>query len=134
MAEEPKKAKVDRVFTSVVHIGNLPFRANVTDEMLVALARPYSPVHRIVMLENKGQAFMQLDNADAVRQMVETHEATPFRIENQALFVNPSSRQVLTGGHVPGEAGTEEYNVGTPARIVLVRFQVRRRVAFFCLF
>lgn len=65
----------------------------MTDETLVNLARPFSKVLRIVPLSNKGQAFIQLEDAEKARAMVEAHELTPLQIEGQTLFVNPSQRQ-----------------------------------------
>ena len=124
MSGETKKAKDERRFTPVVFLGHLPLNG-VADSVLTDLAKPWSNVLTMVTMQGKGQAFLQLKDADATRAMVQHYDESPATIEGHgSIYVNPAHHESLSGGRQPGEAVV--VNVGTLSKILLIKVENAR--------
>lgn len=107
--------------TRVVHVRGLPF-SGVAPDRFVALAKPWSPVERIVELRPKGQAFLQLKDVESAVAMVAYYDATETRIDGRLVQFQGAPHRELAGGYVPGVEVPDMNGGGRqPSRAVLVR-------------
>jgi hypothetical protein len=102
----------------VVFLGKLP-HGELKDEVFVELAKPFSPVLKMMVVDGKGTAFLELQDKESVQKMVEYYEENPCVVEGKTIFINTSPRNNLVGrtARIPFAA----IDAGEPGKIILIK-------------
>jgi hypothetical protein len=85
----------------VLHVRALP--DNTQDYELVELVAP-ARVVRALILQDKHQAFIQMDSLETAKSVVAAFEANPPKIREKTVYLQFSNRNEVEGGNEPGMA------------------------------
>lgn len=97
---DPKRARTAEAGVSkVLHVRGLP--PFTTEAELVALAYPFGKVEKCLILAEKHQAFVQMDNADAAAKLLATYESQAAVIRAKPVYFQYSSRQEVQVRDMP---------------------------------
>merc|ERR1719370_376175 len=81
--EHQKKAKTDGKSdpSKVIHMRSLP--ADVTEAEVKALGLPFGRVTNILLMRQKSQAFLELQDIDSSKTMINYYHYCPPTVRNQ---------------------------------------------------
>ena len=83
----------------VIHVRALP--ENTQDQELVDLVAP-ARIVRALILQDKRQAFIQMETLEAAKTVVEAFENAPPKIREKTVYFQFSNRNEVEGGNEPG--------------------------------
>lgn len=83
----------------VIHVRALP--EETQDQELIALVAP-ARVVRTLILQDKRQAFMQMESLEAAQSVVDAFEQNPPKIRDKTVYLQFSNRNEIEGGTEPG--------------------------------
>ncbi|XP_076805027.1 polypyrimidine tract-binding protein 1-like [Clavelina lepadiformis] len=100
-----KKIKTERgcneLISKVVHIRSLP--NDVTENEVIQVGLNYGKVTNLLMLKGKNQAFLEMENEDVARQMVDDCTVTPPTIRQRVTYVQYSNHKELKTDNSPNQ-------------------------------
>ncbi|XP_004346996.2 polypyrimidine tract-binding protein PTB-2 [Capsaspora owczarzaki ATCC 30864] len=77
----------------VLHVRNMPL--DVTEPELIAIGAKYGPVANTLLLHNKGQGFIEMEQLDAAKNLLAASEANPQFIRGRRVYFQPSNHVQL---------------------------------------
>ena len=100
-----KKLRTDRIsddeVSKVVHIRNLP--TDVSENEIIQIGLHYGKVTNILMLKGKNQAFLEMENEEIAKQMVDDCFANPPTIRQRITYVQYSNHRELKTDDSPNQ-------------------------------
>ena len=100
-----KKIRTDRVsddeISKVVHIRSLP--SDVTETEVIQIGLNYGKVTNLLMLKGKNQAFLEMENEDVAKQMVDDCYQNPPTIRQRITYVQYSNHRELKTDDSPSQ-------------------------------
>eukprot|EP00211_Chloroparvula_japonica_P003131 CAMPEP_0119118746 /NCGR_PEP_ID=MMETSP1310-20130426/522_1 /TAXON_ID=464262 /ORGANISM="Genus nov. species nov., Strain RCC2339" /LENGTH=526 /DNA_ID=CAMNT_0007108133 /DNA_START=258 /DNA_END=1838 /DNA_ORIENTATION=+ len=92
---DPKRPRYDSQGPSkVLHVRKLP--AEVQEADLHHLAMPFGRVVNTLILQNKGQAFIQMEDVKQAMALVQYYSSVPASIRGQVCYFQYSNRSEIT--------------------------------------
>jgi len=89
-----KKSKQDNCLPSkVIHIRQLPL--DVSEQDIRALGLPFGRVTNTLLMRTKSQAFLELQDVDSAKTMINYYHYCPPTVRNQPVFLQFSQHQEL---------------------------------------
>ena len=100
-----KKIRTDRVsddeISKVVHIRSLP--SDVTENEVIQIGLSYGKVTNLLMLKGKNQAFLEMENEEVAKQMVDDCYLNPPTIRQRVTYVQYSNHRELKTDDSPSQ-------------------------------
>ena len=100
-AKRPRMSE-EQTPSRVLHVRSLP--PDTTDAELGQLCMPFGRVVGILMLNNKAQAFVQMEDVSQAVALVQYYNSVHAVIRGSVVFFQFSNRSELTTSHSHGGA------------------------------
>lgn len=104
--------------SKVLHFRNVG--AEISEEDLSQLVRPFGKVMKLVMLRAKNQALVQMQDLPSARSVVEYYETTQANVRGRNVYIQFSSHTELTVPEQSGQPRRQHEQDSLPNRILLV--------------
>ncbi|XP_018669178.2 polypyrimidine tract-binding protein 1 [Ciona intestinalis] len=100
-----KKIRTDRInsdqVSKVIHIRSLP--SDVSEQEVIQLGLSFGKVTNLLMLKGKNQAFLEMENSEVAREMVNECAISPPTIRQRVLYVQYSNHKELKTDSSPNQ-------------------------------
>ncbi|XP_065657764.1 polypyrimidine tract-binding protein 1 [Hydra vulgaris] len=90
---DTKKSKQDQTPSKVIHIRQIPMDA--TEPEIKSLGLPFGEVTNMLLMRSKSQAFLELQDVDCAKTMINYYTYVSPTIRNQPVFLQFSQHQEL---------------------------------------
>ncbi|XP_065904564.1 polypyrimidine tract-binding protein 2-like [Dysidea avara] len=128
-SDSAKKAKVDsgssgsggNAPSRVVHVRHLP--DNVTEKEVQSLAILFGRVEKLLMMQSKGQALLEMADLDDAVKLVDFHSTVPANVRGQKVFLQFSNHKELKGNNlttVSEQSSSDRDNEGNTILRVII--------------
>jgi len=115
---EKKMKQENQVPSKVIHIRQLPLDVNETD--IRALGAPFGRVTNTLLMRSKAQAFLELQDVDCARTMINYFTYTQATVHNQTVILQYSQHQELRTNNQPQQNGDDRNNSGSNGAVLKV--------------
>ncbi|NXG94193.1 PTBP3 protein, partial [Stercorarius parasiticus] len=86
----------------VLHVCQIP--SGVTEEEVISLGLPFGKVTNLLMLKEKGQAFLEMASEEAAVSMMDYYTPTTPHLRDQPIYIQYSNHRELKTDNLPNQA------------------------------
>jgi len=115
MGDSTKRARTEAGASKVLHIRALP--DYVSEGELMQLCAPFGAVHKVLIIADKHQAFVQMDNQTSAASVIAAYAVAPAMVRAKTVYIQFSSRQEV---EVKQHSGPTGGGPDTPGCVLLV--------------